>query len=90
VVLKQYQKHTVLQHSHGGKFYHVWNITEPFLALLAYLPNYINTAIFNFNGKIICDGLIKGGSIHIGPNIEKSLLEEYRACKAHKEVITLL
>ena len=32
--------------------------------------------VINFNDKIVCDGLIRGGSIHIGKNIEHRMVEE--------------
>lgn len=90
VVLKQYSQYVVLLEADSNTFYEVINITEPFSQLLSYIPCYITTAIFNFNGRIICDGLIKGGNTHIGPNYEKSFLEDYRTCKAKKKVVTLL
>ena len=90
VVLRQYKKYGVLMHPETGVFYEVVNITEQFSKLLSYIPTYITTALFNFNGKIICDGLFKGGNMNIGPNNEKSFLEKYHACKADREVVTLL
>jgi hypothetical protein len=48
------------------------------------------TAIFNFNGKIICDGLITGSNIRIGKNIEQRITEEYNACKRNKTVGELI
>lgn len=90
IVLKQTKKLSVLQDVENQQFYHVHNITEPFDDLLSYIPTFITTAIFNFNGKIVCDGLIKGGNIHIGPNNERAIIEEYNDCKKNKTVIELI
>jgi hypothetical protein len=90
IVLKQTKKFSILQEAENRQFYHVHNITEPFDDLLNYIPTFITTAIFNFNGKIICDGLIKGGNIHIGPNNERGIIEEYNDCKKNKSTIELI
>jgi len=88
ILLKQYTKFSVLLKDE--KFYQVLNITEPFSVLISYIPNYINTAIFNFKGKIICDGLIRGGNIQIGPNNERTFLEDYKIKKKEGKIITML
>ena len=89
VVVKQYARFAVMQEVDEQRFFHVVNITEPFSEMLGYLPVYITTAIFNFRGKLVCDGLIEGG-IRIGPNIKRGMLEEYREAKAAGKVLTLL
>jgi hypothetical protein len=90
IVLKQTKKFSVLQHADNGKFYHVHNITDSFGELLTYIPTYVKTAIFNFNGKIICDGLITGTNIQLGKNIEGRITEEYNDCKRNKTVEELI
>jgi hypothetical protein len=89
VVVKQYQNFSVLKHIKDESFLQVMNISEPFSELLSSIPHYITTAIFNFNGKIICDGLLTGG-IGIGPNMEKDLLYDYRLHKQGGKVVKLL
>ena len=86
VVLKQTKKFAVLQDADNGKFYHVHNIMERFSEMLTYLPAFIMTAIFNFNGKIICDGLINGSNMQLGKNIEQRITDEYNECKRNKTV----
>jgi len=90
IVLKQTKIFSVLQNADNGKFYHVHNITDSFSEMLTFLPTYITTAIFNFNGKIICDGLITGSNIQIGKNIGQRITEEYNACKRNKTVEELI
>jgi hypothetical protein len=81
---------SVLQDIDNGKFYHVHNITDSFSEMLTCIPTCIMTAIFNFNGKIICDGLVTGTNIQIGKNIEQRITEEYNVCKRNKTVIELI
>lgn len=90
IVLKQTKKFSVLQNADNGKFYHVHNITDSFSEMLNYIPAYIMTAIFNFNGKIICDGLVTSANIRIGKNIERGITEEYNTCKRNKKVEELI
>jgi len=90
ILLKQTKMFSVLQNADNGKFYHVHNISESFSEMLSYIPTYIMTAIFNFNGKIVCDGLISGGNIHLGKNIEQRITVEYNNCKRNKMVNELI
>ncbi len=90
IVLKQTKKFSVLRDAENEKFYHVHNITEAFSEILGYIPTFVTTAIFNFNGKIVCDGLIRGGNILIGKNNERGIIEEYNDCKRDKTVIELI
>lgn len=89
-VLKQTKQFSVLLNGDNGKFYHVHNITESFSAMLSCMPTYITTAIFNFNGKIICDGLITGTNIQLGKNIVQAITNEYNDCKRNKTVQELI
>lgn len=90
IVLREYKKFVVLQDPDTGIFYQTTCITQPLGELLSYIPTLITTAIFNFNDRIICDGLLHGGRMHIGPNNEKVFLQEYRASKTARTVKTKL
>jgi hypothetical protein len=90
IVLKETKKFAVLQDADNGKFYHVHALTESFSEMLAYTPTYVTTAIFNFNGRIVCDGLITGTNIQLGKNIEQRITEEYNDCKRNKTVEELI
>lgn len=89
VVLKQYAKFSAVQHAASGTFYHVVNIAESVSFMLGYLPQFVNTAIFNFNGKIICDGLIEGG-VRIGSNTRVYMLAHYKRQTEKGKVVALL
>src|ERR1700733_8303389 len=78
IVLKQTKQFAVLLETKTNKFYEVINIKESFGEMLSDLPVNVKTAIFNFNGKIICDGLIVGGNIHIGRGMTSTFLEDYK------------
>ncbi|MBC7554131.1 MAG: hypothetical protein H7257_09135 [Taibaiella sp.] len=90
IVLKQTKKFAVLMELGTNKFYEVINITQSFNEILTNLPVKIKTAIFNFNGKIICDGLIASGNIHIGRGMTSTFLEDYKATIKAGEVIKLI
>jgi hypothetical protein len=90
ILLREYKNFTVLLQASTETFYEVINITERFSQILSFIPCFISTAIFNFDGKIICDGMIKNGNIQIGPNYEQSFLEQYRQSKAKSQVVKLL
>lgn len=90
IVLREYRKFVVLQHPDTGIFYHITCITQPLSEILSYIPTLVTTAIFNFNTHIVCDGMISGSGVQIGPNNEKALLEEYRFSKTDKKVVAAL
>lgn len=71
-----------------NKFYHVTGISDP-VSHIAELPAYAETAIFNFQNFLICDGLIKSGVL-IGPNYKKSFLTDYKINLKAGKVIDLL
>ncbi|MDQ3846473.1 MAG: hypothetical protein M3342_21045 [Bacteroidota bacterium] len=90
IVLQQKKAFAVFMDTQTGMFYHVMGISDPFDELLNYIPCYVETAIFNFNDKLICDGLLKGGNIQIGPNYKRQFSEDYREQLKEKKVINLL
>lgn len=85
IVLKQTKKFSILQDVETEKFYHVHNITEVFNEILAYIPTLVTTAIFNFNGKIVCYGLIRGGNILIGKIMSGGLFNRIMIAKKTKQ-----
>jgi hypothetical protein len=90
IVLKVSQDHFVLLRTLTSLFYKVTTITESFDQMLTGMPTYINTAIFNFKGKIVCDGLLNKGYVPIAPVSERRFMELYRECDSRGEIITLL
>ena len=87
IVLKQKKEFAVLMELGTNNFYEIINITDSFDEMLPELPVKVKTAIFNFNGKIICDGLIVGGNVLIGPGMTSTFLLDYKeAIKAWKVI----
>ena len=89
VILKQGKEFAVFMDEETKTFYHVIAITDPFTELLDFIPAYVKTAIFNFNDKLICDGLITK-SVNIGPNHEREFLDDYKKALKTKKAVKLL
>ncbi len=90
VVLKQTRSYAVLMEQSSNTFYRTIGITEPIGELLSFIPCVVETAIFNYAGKIVYDGLIRGPIVNIEPNIKKQLLADYKMAKAKNKIITIL
>ena len=90
IVLQQKKEFAVFMDTEIQTFYHITGISDPFDQLLDYIPCYLETAIFNFKDKLVCDGLLRGGNVSIGPNYERQFLQDYREHLKKKKVIHLL
>jgi hypothetical protein len=77
VILKQEKRFAVFLDVNTQVYYHVIGVTEPFDEMLPELPVKVKTAIFNFDDKIVCDGLIVGAQTAVAPALAATLLENY-------------
>lgn len=90
VALEQKTQHAVFLDMETDRFYNVIGLTDPIDKLLPNMPVQATTAIFNFKGKIICDGLFINEGPPEGNNIVKELMAGYREAIKDKKVCTLL
>ena len=90
VLLKCLSKHAILKDIENDKFYAVKALSNTFDELLPFYPIIITLNILPFKNQIIYDGFFVYDKIHIGPNIKKSLHEEYAKAKKNKEIIMTL
>ena len=76
IYLKKYQKGYVLKNLGNGNFYQVLALTTPLEALV---PEYsiIDTAILNYKGHLICDGLVIHQGVVLGKNMSKEVRDEF-------------
>jgi len=72
--------------------YGVCGITQGFDELIHYsdLPQYVNTVLLPFKGKIIYDGLLGTHNIYFGGGIKDSLKETYMCGKQNNRIIDSL
>ena len=89
VFLKETKSSAVFQHIESEKFYEVTGITEPISKLAPGYPAVIETAIFNFSGKIICDGLVLNNAT-LEPSIIKDVMAIYKECQEMKTVLKII
>ena len=61
----------------GDKIFRVRGVTTELRCLIDPWV-VVDTAVMEFAGYWICDGLIQSNSIHIGPNMRKDLLAKIR------------
>jgi hypothetical protein len=74
--IKENKMAAIFYHLDSKKFYEVGAITEPLSKIAPGYPVVIETAIFNFNDKIICDGMINQ-NVLLGKNVAEGFLTEY-------------
>ena len=55
-----------------------------------FLPQYVNTILLQFRGRITYCGQISSYGIHIGPNMRRSIQDEYQKTKSMFGIITSL
>jgi hypothetical protein len=89
VILEQTKSVAVLMSTETSNFYHVWGITQPLDNIVDFIPSVVQTAIFNFEDKIICDGLIEK-KVNIGVNYKKQFKADYKIAKKNHNVIERL
>lgn len=90
IVLKQEKQFGIFMDRKTGLFYHVGAITTPFDEVLKFMPGYCQTALFNFNNRIVWDGLAIQKPKELSPALEQTLLQKYDAALKAKKVIELL
>jgi len=90
ILLKCLKKHAVFKDIDDGEFYAVKSLGDSFEHLIPEYPAIFDLNILPFKGKIIYDGFIEGGNVKIGPNMKKSLHDEYMKAKKKNEIITSL
>jgi len=87
------KKHAIfLSTDKPSKAYGVVAITTPFEEMpISYsLPTLIETVLLPFQGKIVGDGFIKGGSLFFGSGMRKSINTSYEEAKSRFGIITSL
>lgn len=55
-----------------------------------FLPQYVNTILLQFRGRITYCGQISSYRLHIGPNMRRSIQDEYQKSKSMFGIITSL
>lgn len=93
VVLKHLKKHTIfLSGEEETRAYAVLGLTTDLSELLPshVLPTYIETVLLPYKGVIVCDGILRGYNLLIGPNMTRDLKAEYQDIKKAGKVITTL
>ena len=74
--IKETKTHAIFYHLNSKKIYEVTAITERLSKIAPNFPVVIDTAIFNFGDKLICDGMINQNLL-LGKNIAEGLNDEY-------------
>ncbi|MCJ7624963.1 MAG: hypothetical protein MUO76_15790 [Anaerolineaceae bacterium] len=57
---------------------------------LPFVPQFVDTILLPFKGKIVYCGYIHAQNVHIGENLKRSLMEEYYKARRKFGVITSL
>jgi len=79
IFFKQNESGAVFLHADSGTFYEVTGITEPISKMSKNFPVVFETAIFNFKGKLICDGLIlTNQSVLLEPSMIETIESKYK------------
>ena len=86
VFLHEDKDKSIFHHIESKKFYAITAITESLSKMVPNYPASITTAIFNFKGKIICDGLIGHHAI-LGTAITENLMAGYKECLKNNAVV---
>ena len=90
IIFKYLKKYAVFVHINTNRFYAVQALGDPFDAFFPDIPVIINTTILPFKGKIIYDGFLLGGNVHVGRSITADINEAYKNAKGAKQIITTL
>jgi len=90
IILKCLTHHAVFIDTKDNKFYAVKALGEGFDALLDYFPIMCEATILPFKNKIIYDGFMQPYKITIGPNIRRSMHEDYQQAKREGKIISTL
>jgi hypothetical protein len=73
-----------------GTFYVVHDLQDPFGSMVDELPCLVEATILPFQHRIMYDGFLQPYNVNFGPNIRKSLLEQYRLAKEEGRIIKSL
>ena len=90
ILFKYLKKYAIFVDTNTNLFYAVQALGDPFDNFFTDLPVIINAAILPFKGKIIYDGFLQGGNVHIGRNMTADVNKSYKKAKQQKEIITTL
>jgi len=85
--LKRYQKYYAMRHLEINVFYAVHALTTP---LEEYIPEFsvVEACLLPFRDRIVLDGFIYGGRIHLGTNMMKETRTAFQAAKRNGTLIT--
>ena len=77
---------------HEDEVYGVLGLYEPFENFFhpSALPQMVETVLLPFRGRIVYDGLMRGGNLFFGSGISGELKETYLAAKQNRQIITSL
>jgi hypothetical protein len=71
--------------------YGVVGLSQPLEAIIGpSLPVCVETALFPYEGSIVCDGLLGVYSVSFGPGFRRSLAESYEEAKAGRGIVAAL
>lgn len=87
VYLKTLKRHSIFLRISTNEIFCVLGISDSIEDITPKKYSVIDTAIINFNGKIICDGLISHQNITIGKNMKNDINSHYKTAKENKQLI---
>lgn len=74
----------------GETFYIVHDLQDPFDTMVDEIPCLVEATILPFQHRIVYDGFLQPYSVNFGPNIRKSLLQQYRLAKEEGRIMKSL
>jgi len=93
VVLKHLKKHTIFLNTEKRlKAYAVLGLTTDLPELFPNyaLPMYVQTVLLPYKGLIVCDGILLGYNVLIGPNMSRNMKADYEKVKKAGKIIAAL
>lgn len=90
VVFRYLKQFAIFMNIENNKFYTVTALGEPFDNFFPQLPVICGAVILPFKNKIIYDGFLTGGSVHVGSHMKAEINEDYKKAKQEKQIITTL
>lgn len=90
VILKCLTNYAIFIDTKDNKFYAVKALGDSFDTFFDNFPVNISTTIIPFKDKIIYDGFIQSSGVYYGPNLTKTMNEDYKKAKRNKEILSSL
>jgi hypothetical protein len=90
-VYRYLKKHTIfLSDAEPPIAYGVVGLSQPLPEVAGPAPVWVDAALLPYEGRIVCDGLVKVYSVSFGPGFRRSLAESYQEVKSGTGIITSL